>query len=514
MGRIFCKEAERLWDSVVAYSNAIEYYYNSKYFAGLIGDKEYVQLIETNFGNRLFLSPLKKASMKMIFYSQVKKLDSIKHYLALYKKLAGDSLANRNEDYKYYLTEYYFATKQFAFAIPILKEANADAEKKLNMPDLFIVKYLADAYSGIHDYKQAYQFLGKAYKLKDSLEKLSGREEVSLIEMQKQEELQTAAYEEEKKLRAAEESRVRLKNRVTLYGLIAGILILVLIAGLLWRNNRQKQKAKSNIESAYSELKATQSQLIQSEKMASLGELTAGIAHEIQNPLNFVNNFSEVNEELLKELRSEAEKGNLEEVRAIASDIAFNSEKINHHGKRADSIVKGMLQHSRSSSGVKEPTDINALADEYLRLAYHGLRAKDKSFNARFETAFDHTIGKINVVPQEIGRVILNLINNAFYAVSDKQKKQFNGYEPAVMISTKRVKDKIEIKVKDNGSGIPQNVLDKIFQPFFTTKPTGQGTGLGLSLSYDIVKAHGGELRAQSNEGKGAEFVISLPLMS
>jgi signal transduction histidine kinase len=219
-----------------------------------------------------------------------------------------------------------------------------------------------------------------------------------------------------------------------------------------------------------------------------LGELTAGIAHEIQNPLNFVNNFSEVNKELLMEMKDEIDKGNLDEVKSLADDVIDNQEKINHHGKRAESIVKGMLQHSRSSSGVKEPTDINALCDEYLRLSYHGLRAKDKSFNAITKTEFDNTIGKINVMPQEIGRVILNLINNAFYAVDEKKKTAGDDYEPTVIVSTRKEKDKIEVKVKDNGNGIPQKVLDKIFQPFFTTKPTGQGTGLGLSLAYDIVK--------------------------
>ncbi|HRI22064.1 MAG TPA: ATP-binding protein, partial [Panacibacter sp.] len=224
--------------------------------------------------------------------------------------------------------------------------------------------------------------------------------------------------------------------------------------------------------------------------MASLGELTAGIAHEIQNPLNFVNNFSEVNTELIDELKSELATGNMQSANEIADDIKENSEKINHHGKRADAIVKGMLQHSRSSSGQKEPTDINALCDEYLRLAYHGLRAKNKSFNATMKTDFDETIGNINIIPQDMGRVILNLITNAFYAVMEKKKEQPEAYEPSVNVSTKKVKDRIEIRVADNGKGIPQNIIDKIFQPFFTTKPTGQGTGLGLSLSYDIVKAH------------------------
>jgi len=270
------------------------------------------------------------------------------------------------------------------------------------------------------------------------------------------------------------------------------------------------------LENTLKELRQTQQQLIQSEKMASLGELTAGIAHEIQNPLNFVNNFSEVNRELIEEFKSERAKvkGERDEELEdeLINNIAENEEKIIHHGKRADAIVKGMLQHSRTSSGQKELTDINVLADEYIRLAYHGLRAKDKTFNAKFETDLDDRIEKINVVPQEIGRVILNLINNAFYTVSEKKKQLDGTYEPTVSISTKKIKDRIEIKVKDNGNGIPRKVLDKIFQPFFTTKPTGQGTGLGLSLSYDIVKAHGGELKVETKENEGSEFIIQLPI--
>ncbi|HRG24609.1 MAG TPA: ATP-binding protein, partial [Chitinophagaceae bacterium] len=274
------------------------------------------------------------------------------------------------------------------------------------------------------------------------------------------------------------------------------------------------KEAKLKAEEALSVLQATQKQLVQAEKMASLGELTAGIAHEIQNPLNFVNNFSEVSNELISEMVDEVDKGNTEEVKAIARDVQQNLEKILHHGKRADGIVKGMLQHSRSSSGVKEPTDINALADEYLRLAYHGLRAKDKSFNASLKTEFDDTIGNIPVIPQDIGRVILNLITNAFYAAPLPPKGGFSDpdyrHVPTVWVSTKRERDKVIISVRDNGPGIPEEIRDKIFQPFFTTKPTGQGTGLGLSLSYDIVKAHGGELKVNTTEGGGAEFIIQL----
>ena len=279
------------------------------------------------------------------------------------------------------------------------------------------------------------------------------------------------------------------------------------------------------LQNSMKKLKETQSQLIQAEKMASLGELTAGIAHEIQNPLNFVNNFSEINAELIEELRSEKSKPKSERddqvEESLLNDITTNLEKINLHGKRADAIVKGMLQHSRSSSGTKEATDINQLADEYLRLAYHGLRAKDKLFNATLQTDFDKSIEQVHIVPQDIGRVILNLITNAFYAVSEKKKEQPVGYEPTVGITTKKAGGKIHITVKDNGNGIPQKVLDKIFQPFFTTKPTGQGTGLGLSLSYDIVKAHDGELRVTTSEmgsqpaevskNAGTAFCIILP---
>ena len=271
----------------------------------------------------------------------------------------------------------------------------------------------------------------------------------------------------------------------------------------------------AQLNSKMDELKATQSQLIQSEKMASLGELTAGIAHEIQNPLNFVNNFSEVNTELIDEMEEEIKKGDYEEVLALSKDIKENQKKINHHGRRADAIVKGMLQHSRTTNHEKEPSNINAIADEYLRLSYHGLRAKDKSFNATLNTDLDETIGKINIVPQDIGRVILNLITNAFHACIERNKeakgKGDSDYKPTVWVSTKRIGNTVEVAIRDNGNGVPDRVKDKIFQPFFTTKPSGEGTGLGLSLSYDIVKTHGGELRLDTKQGEGTTFTITLP---
>ncbi|OSZ73886.1 two-component sensor histidine kinase [Chitinophagaceae bacterium IBVUCB2] len=334
----------------------------------------------------------------------------------------------------------------------------------------------------------------------------------SLYGMEKFKQLQLLMLEEQQREQQTVKAQEQFRNRVKYSLLLSATGILLLFSFILLRNNRQKQKAKVKIENAYSGLKAAQQQLIQSEKMASLGELTAGIAHEIQNPLNFVNNFSDVNKELIDELKGELATGNTQQANEIADEIKANAEKIIHHGKRADAIVKGMLQHSRSSSGTKEPTDINALTEEYLRLAYHGLRAKNKSFNATMKTDFDETIGRIKIVPQDIGRVILNLINNAFYAVDEKKKQKSEEYEPAVSVSTRKSGDKVEVRIKDNGNGIPLKIIDKIFHPFFTTKPTGQGTGLGLSLSYDIIKAHGGELKVETKEGEGSEFIIQLPI--
>ncbi|HRI22835.1 MAG TPA: ATP-binding protein, partial [Panacibacter sp.] len=313
---------------------------------------------------------------------------------------------------------------------------------------------------------------------------------------------------------------VEAKRIYSILGVI--VLAVIIIALIQYRNSKHRQKVntilveqKAKVESTLSELRSTQTQLIQSEKMANLGDLTAGIAHEIQNPLNFVNNFSEVNNELIDELKAERSKVKSERNEQleddILNDIKQNLEKINQHGKRADAIVKNMLQHSRSRSGTKESANPNALCDEYLRLSYHGLRAKDSSFNAIMKTDFDNSVQNINIIPGDIGRVLLNLYNNAFYSVGEKNKMQIENYEPTVSVQTKKINDKIEISVTDNGNGIPQKIVDKIFQPFFTTKPTGSGTGLGLSLSYDIIKAHGGEIKVQTREGEGSEFIIVLP---
>ncbi|MBL7738886.1 MAG: two-component sensor histidine kinase [Chitinophagaceae bacterium] len=318
--------------------------------------------------------------------------------------------------------------------------------------------------------------------------------------------------EEEQRKRDIEAENIKYRNKIRTGLLLVGLALFLLVALYLLRNNRQKQKSNLALQKTLAELQTTQKQLIQSEKMASLGELTAGIAHEIQNPLNFVNNFSEVNSELIEEAHAEMDKGNIPEARNILHDIKENEQKINHHGKRADAIVKGMLQHSRNSTGQKELTNINELADEYLRLAYHGLRARDKSFQASVTTDFDPSTGKINIIPQDIGRVLLNLFTNAFYSITEKSKHRPEDYQPTVSVSTKKLNNTILVKIRDNGMGIPKEIIHKVFQPFFTTKPTGQGTGLGLSLSYDIItKGHGGELKAETKEGEFAEFTIILP---
>jgi signal transduction histidine kinase len=342
--------------------------------------------------------------------------------------------------------------------------------------------------------------------------------------------LQRIITEEMQRQQGAEKEKITLENQIRQYALLGGLAAVLLVAFFLYRNNRQKQKAnhllndeKAKLENTLKELRTTQSQLIQSEKLASLGELTAGIAHEIQNPLNFVNNFSELSVDLAKELNEELEKDSIDKsfVKELMGDLTSNQQKINHHGKRAAAIVTGMLQHARTSTGKKEPTDLNALADEYLRLSYHGLRAKDSSFNANMVTDFDPAVGKVEVIPQDIGRVFLNIINNAFYATQQRKLgigelgiEELGGeYEPTVSISSKKTDSGVEFRIKDNGTGIPDDVKAKIFQPFFTTKPTGQGTGLGLSLAYDIVvKGHGGTLEVGSAEVAGTEFVIKLPL--
>ena len=366
---------------------------------------------------------------------------------------------------------------------------------------LLSANLLSDLYDSINP-KEALRYYKISAEAKDSL---FGAGNIQTI--------QSLIARENERQQEVDIARAEFKNQLKQYGLLAGIAVFLIIALILYKNNNQKEKANQKLGTALANLKATQSQLIQSEKMASLGELTAGIAHEIQNPLNFVNNFSEVNVELIEELqekRNQDARDQLSE-NELLNDIKENALKINHHGKRADAIVKGMLLHAQSSTGKKEPTDINALAEEYLHLSYNGIRAKDQSFNTQLKTNFDASIGIMNLVPQDIGRVLLNLYNNAFYAVGAKNKLIKETYEPIVSVSTKRAGNKVSLSVHDNGNGIPKNIVDKIFQPFFTTKPTGQGTGLGLSLSYDLIKALGGEIKVETVEGDFTEFIIFLP---
>jgi len=409
------------------------------------------------------------------------------------------STANLYHKYKQQDSAEYYAQKALE---------TASAEKYLQ-DVLNAGKVLYAYYDEDHNLPQAYKYLKITIATKDSL-----------FSQDKVKQLLSLDFDEKQRQRDIEAAETQVRNNIRMYVLLAGVLVLLLLAFVFWRNSRHRKQAnlqlqeqKEEIEAALEQLQLTQKQLIQSEKMASLGELTAGIAHEIQNPLNFVNNFSEVNIELISEMQTELENGTKEEVIDILEDIKQNLEKISHHGKRADGIVKGMLQHSRASSNIKEPTDINKLADEYLRLTYHGLRAKDKSFNSELITHFADKLPLVNVVPQDIGRALLNLFTNAFYAVHQKQKKGLAKYQPTVTLSTGVEGHCIIIKVKDNGDGIPENIQDKIMQPFFTTKPTGEGTGLGLSLSYEIVvNGHGGAIEIDSAEREYTEFIIKLPI--
>ena len=509
------------------YRQAIRYAYklqdlvdtNGFYFSNTMIGKSFYQLNEIDSAEKHLQKAYKTAvsknwstNVQVLFLGHIdrKKGDYI-HAISNYRNSINSSL-NRDFILRDAIEGYLGLAQTFQltdqrdsaiwYSQKAFSTANANSFPAQSLDASILLK---DMYTKIGAIDSAFKYQGIALSLKDSLfnqGRIRAGQNLSFNEFQRQAAIKTAV----------EAEKIKYQNRIRTYVLLAGLGLFVIIGLLLYRNNRQKHKANIVLQTTLANLKSTQSQLIQSEKMASLGELTAGIAHEIKNPLNFVNNFSEVNSELIDEMHHEIEKGNLSDVKAIATSIKDNQQKITYHGKRADDIVKSMLQHSRSSSSLKEPTDINALADEYLRLAYHGLRAKDKMFDATTKTDFDGSIGNINIIPQDIGRVILNLITNAFYAVSEKKKQLGVSYEPTVSVSTKKMSGKVEIKVKDNGNGISHKVLDKIFQPFFTTKPTGQGTGLGLSLSYDIVNAHGGELKVETKEAIGSEFIINLPI--
>jgi two-component system, NtrC family, sensor kinase len=374
-----------------------------------------------------------------------------------------------------------------------------------------------------------YEDLYKAYLLNNKMDSafkyqgliLTTRDAWNIEKYKNLAAFQSMLLSEATRLKELEKQQIETQSKNRTYAFLAVLAVLSIIGFILYRNNRQKQKAntvlqeqKDKVESTLSKLKSTQNQLIQSEKLASLGELTAGIAHEIQNPLNFVNNFSEMSVELANELKAERQKAeskrDIELEDELLSDLIQNQEKINLHGKRASSIVKGMLEHSRTSTGERVLTDINKLTDEYLRLSYHGLKAKNKDFNSDFQTDFDENLPKIEVIPQDIGRVLLNIINNAFYAVNVARTTSL-----LVIVQTKYTDTAIEIKIKDNGSGMSEATKAKIFQPFFTTKPTGSGTGLGLSLAYDIItKGHGGTIECESVEGEGTTFIVKLPIYS
>jgi len=418
--------------------------------------------------------------------------------------------ANLYHQYKQQDSAEYYAQKALQLAAATNNEQTV----------LDAAKLLYTFYDEDHNVPQAYKYFKIATAAKDSIysqDKIKQLLSIDFDEKERQQELQTAQ----------KEAQTEAENRLRTYILSGGLGVLLLLALIFWRNSNQRKRAnallqsqnaeiekqKKNVETTLGELKTTQAQLVQSAKMASLGELTAGIAHEIQNPLNFVNNFSDVNQEMLGELEDELNKGDIEEAKAIAADIRQNEIKINHHGKRADFIVKGMLEHSRTSTGEKTLTNINVLADEFLKLSHHGFSAKDKDFKVELVTHFDPLIPRMNIVQQDIGRVLVNLYNNAFYAVNEKAKTAGPGYHPEVTVTTGAVDGAVMIAVKDNGIGIPDSIKDKIMQPFFTTKPTGDGTGLGLSLSYDIVvKGHGGKINVQTKEGDFTEFTIIIPL--
>ncbi len=480
-------------------TKAIEYYEKGLPFGDQIGFKIAVVDANLRLGDYyLQLSEINNAKEKYDFALQKsREIGDLTGESRANMGLAGIAIING---------DYGKANEMLKLAEKTVPESNMQIRK-------VIYKEIAETYFKLGDYKNAYLNSMIYSKIKDSVQSAENISKITqLTNIMEFENEMALKKESNEKLMAIKQEQIN-RERMTRNIFLAGMLIAVVLVVITFIRFIEKKKLNKRLNETLSNLKAAQNQLILTEKMASLGELTAGIAHEIQNPLNFVNNFSEVNVELIAEMKEELESGNMEDIKAIADDIAINEEKILQHGKRADAIVKGMLQHSRSSNGVKEPTDINALADEYLRLSYHGLRAKDKSFNADFNTEFDESLPEINIIPQDIGRVLLNLINNAFYAVAEKQRTLpdlENHYEPTVTVSTKSLGESIEISVKDNGNGIPEEIKKKIFQPFFTTKPTGQGTGLGLSLAYDIVKAHGGELKVETREGEGSEFIIRL----
>jgi len=501
--------------SVTGYNNIARQYLDMKQAdsAQYFTDKAYALAIKTKSTNIGYLIR-NFGIIQTIRGNDPKALDYFGKSIQSVPKLANHYLLS--EDYRRMAEVYYKLSRADSciwFAKKGFDEGKLDKNPELVMKSAGL---LSDEYHSLNDYKNAYDY-----------QQITLANTDSLFSQQKTLQIQNLTFNQEQQKQEIEAARKAFQNKVQLYTLLGVLAVFILMAGILLYANSQRKKANlvlqqrneqietqhKALEKTLTELKTTQTQLIQSEKMASLGELTAGIAHEIQNPLNFVNNFSEVNTELIEEMDDEIDKANLEEVKAIAADIKANLQKISQHGKRADFIVKGMLQHSRTSTGEKHLTNINVLADEFLKLSYHGLRAKDKNFNAELVTHFDQSLPAVNIVQQDIGRVLLNLFNNAFYAVALKAKTAGPGYNPTVEVTTfVSPSGGWGASVRDNGNGIPDAIKEKIMQPFFTTKPTGEGTGLGLSLSYDVVvKGHGGTIDIESKEGEGSTFTITMP---
>ncbi len=411
-----------------------------------------------------------------------------------------------------HIAKIYIQTKQFSKVRPLLTDflrVSLNNKNKSDIADAYENLSVLDSVLG-NDKKALIEYK-VSLNYRDSISQIRNNKNLERIMLQHENEKKEAKMKALQDIKDSEALKSRNKQNIAIISLSLVVAAILSVAWIQWRNNVAKQKINILLEATLINLKTVQNKLIQSEKLASLGEVTAGIAHEIQNPLNFVNNFSEVNVELIKEAEKEINDGNMSEVKAIFNNIKENEIKISHHGKRADAIVKGMLQHSRTNSENKELIDINSLVAEYFRLSYKAMRTKNNFSRVKLETDFDQAISRVNISPQDIGRVFLNLYNNAFYAVEDRKKENIEGYEPTVTVTTRMNNSKIEIKVRDNGNGIPQNIKDKIFQPFFTTKPTGQGTGLGLSLSYDIIKSYGGEIIVNSKDGKYCEFVVIIP---
>ncbi|RYF77298.1 MAG: tetratricopeptide repeat protein [Cytophagaceae bacterium] len=520
---------------------AIEYFQKTLSLAAQLGNNDLKRISLTNIGtDYAFLNQLDSALLyTQKAYDLTRQLNATDSQIELinlgniYKRLGKNTLAlayyrksvptsvtgenNRTLSQTYFeMAETFRQLNQPDSAIQYAKQS-LQLAKATNIPlnTLNASKLLSELYEQTNP-AQALMYYKTAAASKDSLESA-----------EKDRTFQNIEFNEKQRLQDLEQQQQAYRSRITTYSLLGILAVFMLIAALLYRTNRQKQKAnvllqhqrdeinhqRNKVENTLAELKATQAQLIQKEKLASLGELTAGIAHEIQNPLNFVNNFSEITTELLDELKEDMRVGNMGDALATADELSQNLEKITHHGKRAGSIVRSMLEHSRVSTGDRQPTDLNALASEYLRLAYHGQRIKNKAFTAELLLQTDPDLPMLNIVPQDIGRVLQNLYTNAFYALQQRQTSDETGYEPTLWVSTQRLRDEVVVHIRDNGTGIPAKLVDKIFQPFFTTKPTGEGTGLGLSLSYDIVtKGHGGQMQVDTKEGEGTSFTLRFPI--